>query len=59
MTDVPEIEEYITSYGWTATCTAPDCNWTDYADEKTVDWMEELHAVIENHKKWHEDGMPE
>ena len=57
---VPEIEEYVSSVGgWSLTCTAPDCNWVDYATEFTADWIEEMQEAIARHKQWHEDGMPE
>lgn len=56
---VPEIEEYVTSEGWTLKCQAPDCKWTDYATERTEDWMDEMHESIQRHQKWHDEGCPE
>lgn len=59
MENVPEVKTWITSEGWTATCLALDCKWTDYATERTENWMDEMLESIQRHKQWHEDGCPE
>lgn len=59
MAERPEVDEYITSDGWTLKCMAVDCSWTDYSTERTENWMDEMHESIQRHQDWHENGMPE
>lgn len=57
MPDVPEIIEYITGGEWSLTCNDLDCKWTAQG-ERTENWMNEMDDVIDQHKQWHEEGMP-
>jgi hypothetical protein len=56
--DVPEIDEYVGSRDWTITCQSARCRFTDYG-ERTENWVEEMQEAIDEHREWHENGMPQ
>jgi hypothetical protein len=53
-----EIVEYITSDEWQLTCQERDCKWIALG-ERTENFIEEMHETIDQHKQWHENGMPD
>jgi hypothetical protein len=59
LSNVPEIEEYINIYEWSAKCTDENCNWHARGERSYVEWMDDMHDDIARHKQWHEEGCPE
>lgn len=59
MSDVPEIEEYVGTYEWSAKCLASNCKWHASGERSYEDWMTDMIEDIAGHKQWHEDGMPQ